>query len=177
MGRKMGEKSVKTMAELAEKHVGNRVKTAKKVAEKQLDLLPKSKEKQPETGPKKGIGRGISMKKKRRMVGRLPTITIDETARLDLKKRTDAVCLLLEKQVENCGGEARLFLRIITQAVADMCPKKCGNLDMFGEYYDYSGSAREFFTSGRHARFCELIGLDPEYVLRVLRAAGLLNRR
>lgn len=162
----MGKKPVKTMAELAEKHVGNRVKMA-----------TKSGGKFAETGAKKRSGRGISMKKKRRMVGRLPTITIDEPARLDLKKRTDAVCLLLEKHVENGGGEARLFLRIITQAVADMCPKKCGSLDMFGEYYDYSGSAREFFSSGRHASFCELIGLDPDYVLRVLRAAGLLNRR
>lgn len=64
--------------------------------------------------------------------------------------------------------EARLVLAVLRQALQDAMKEGYRLAQREAE------SARRFWLEGRHAYWCDLIGLDPDYVGRLVRDhAGL----
>ena len=101
-------------------------------------------------------------------------VTFAEPARQDVRDRANAACRRLEYLIPD-SPEARFMLRIITHAIQDLCLTKVGRMDKQGDFFDHSPEVLRWFRAGGHAVYCELIGIDPEYVIRVLRIAGLLE--
>ena len=67
----------------------------------------------------------------------------------------------------------RLNFAVIVQAIMDMViySKKSAH----GDTSEINRQGKFFFTSGRFAPFAELVGLEPEFVLEVLRKLNLLE--
>ena len=77
---------------------------------------------------------------------------------------TSAVERLLLRHVQFICPESRLCVSVIRQVFVDLC----------GTSKDARRDARRFFRDGRLEGWCELIGLNPEFVREIALKTGYL---
>ncbi len=77
---------------------------------------------------------------------------------------TSAIERLLLRKVEFVFPESRLCASVIKQVFVDLC----------GPSRDARRDARRFFRDGRLEGWCDLIGLNPEFVREVALKTGYL---
>ena len=63
----------------------------------------------------------------------------------------------------------------LSEAIVDLITPEFGaRYRPDGEPHKVNMRARYFFTNGAHEDICHLIGLDPEFVLDVIKKLGLI---
>lgn len=78
------------------------------------------------------------------------------------------IASLLTRHAELDMPEQRLMLAVILNAISDLMDKTPSNKYWRTMSYD-------FFTSGTHVFFCDMCGLNPDWVVEILRDhAGLI---
>lgn len=78
------------------------------------------------------------------------------------------IAMILARHAELEIPEQKLMLAVILKAVSDLMDKAPSN-----KYH--RNVAREFFTGSTHVFFCDMCGLNPQWVSEILRKhAGLV---